>query len=664
MSINNAYDYSEAGFRIFPLYEHINGVCQCHDDECNNPGKHPSINAWNSAPYWSQEQLEAMVEYTITTGFGVCLDDHIVLDIDKKNGGYESYEKLCKNLGIDFEKESGFVVNTGGGGLHIYFTVPNGSDLMAHHKEYPGIDFKSGANGKGSYLVGCGSVHASMQTYERKKGFPQDIGPAPDSILKLLHREKSQNKTYEGVEVSNQEISNLLEYLSPDIEYHEWVKVGMAIHHATNGEGFHLWDEWSHVGEKYAGREQLDRHWHSFGKSNNPVTIGTLINMGYSAGYVRPVTFDHDPSLDLTPDEDETEYQEPPIDHTPAPKPKHVKMLDALLADDDAEMLRVANMQWLIDGLIPAESFGVVFGEPGCGKSFAMVDMACSVSSGEQWQGLDTGDEGLVIYISAEGGNGMRFRKRAWEQKHKRAPLMRVLPMTTIMDDPKDVGQLAQVLQEYKRRVKQPIKMLVVDTLNRSMMGNENDNSDMADFVRGCEKIQHEHKCGVVVVHHSGKDAERGARGASSLKAATDYEIMVGKKEDIITVTHTRAKDVEPIPPVICRAEVVVINGYLDYKGREITSLVPLAANFGDEMRAASLMSERETILLDIIKREAVAAGADDMSCDKSSVKESFGDEIGVSGGALAQALSKNLKLLRDRGMVDYDRHEVKYTAF
>ena len=258
----------------------------------------------------------------------------------------------------------------------------------------------------------------------------------------------------------------------------------------------------------------------------------------------------------------------------------------------------------------------------------------------------------------------MRFRKRAWEQKHRKAPLMRVLPMTTIMDDPKDVGQLVQVLREYKKRIKQPIKMIIVDTLNRSMMGNENDNSDMADFVRGCEKLQHEHNCGVVVVHHSGKDAERGARGASALKAATDFEVMVGKKDDIITVTHTRAKDVEPLPPVICRAEVVVIDGYLDYKGREITSLVPMAANFGDEMRAASMMSERETLLLDIVKREALAAGSADMSCDKAQVRESFGDELGVSGGALAQALSKNLKLLRERGMVEYDRNEIKYTAF
>jgi len=665
MSINQLYDYAEGGFRIFPLWGMVSGKCECHDDECSNPGKHPRVSSWQNSPFNDDEQLDAMSQYLVTTGFGVCLDAHLVLDIDPRNNGDKSFDKLCTDLGIDLRKESQFIVETGGGGWHIYFKVPADQKLMAHHKDYPGVDFKNGTSG-GSFVVGGGSLHASGAEYTFEKGHPQDVDYAPDALLDMLQKREVRNKSLDGVEVSNREIKDALEHLSPDASRDEWVSYGMAIHDATNGEGIYLWDEWSAKGSKYRGFEDIERCWHSFGKSTNPIRIGTLFRDAENAGYIRPVTFDHDPQFDATQSDsvDHDDSAPDDIDEVDAPKPKHVKMLEALLASDDAEMLRVANMQWLIDGLIPAESFGVVFGEPGCGKSFTMVDMACSVASGEQWQGIDTGDEGIVVYISAEGGNGMRFRKRAWEQKHRKAPLMRVLPMTTIMDDPKDVGQLVQVLREYKKRIKQPIKMIVVDTLNRSMMGNENDNSDMADFVRGCEKLQHEHKCGVVVVHHSGKDAERGARGASALKAATDFEVMVGKKDDMITVTHTRAKDVEPLPPVICRAEVVVIEGYLDYKSREITSLVPMAANFGDEMRAASMMSERETLLLDIVKREALAAGSADMSCDKAQVRESFGDELGVSGGALAQALSKNLKLLRDRGMVEYDRNEIKYTAF
>ncbi len=81
-----------------------------------------------------------MLQFTITTGFGVCLDNHLVLDIDPRNGGNESYAKLVKDTGIDYASGSGFVVATGGGGKHIYFSRPEGA-YLTHLSGYPGIDF-------------------------------------------------------------------------------------------------------------------------------------------------------------------------------------------------------------------------------------------------------------------------------------------------------------------------------------------------------------------------------------------------------------------------------------------------------------------------------------------------------------------------------------------
>jgi len=654
MAINQIYDYAEAGFRVFALWGMENGKCECHDPECNDPGKHPRVSSWQNTPFNDDDQLDAINEYLITTGFGVCLDAHLVLDIDPRNGGDESFVRLCNYLELDLREESKFVVETGGGGWHIYFKVPEGYSLVSRNKEYPGIDFKNGTGGS-SFVVGGGSLHVSGLEYSFDKGFPQDTDYAPDKLLQFLKRRETKNKSLDGIEVSNEEIKAALSHLDPDASRDEWVSYGMAIHDATNGEGIQIWDEWSANGTKYRGFDDIDRCWHSFGKSANPIRIGTLFRAAESAGYIRPVTFEHVQSGTDGADSNESndKDEQSSIDDLPAaPKPKHVRMLEALLADDDAEMARISNMAWLIDGLIPAETFGVVFGEPGCGKSFTMVDMACSVASGEQWQGLDTGDEGIVIYVSAEGGNGMRFRKRAWEQKHKRAPLMRVMPMTTIMDDPKDVGSLTQVLREYRRRIDQPIKMVVIDTLNRSMAGNENDNSDMADFVRGCEQIQHDHSCGVVVVHHSGKDAERGARGASALKAATDFEVMVGKKDDVITVTHTRAKDSEPLAPVLCRTEVVTIDGYLDYKGRPITSLVPMPADFGDEMRASLSIKPHEKAVLEILRDMGGRA-------ERADVRAEFSNRTGKRGDTMRQSFLRALKGLKAAMLADYDEDDV-----
>lgn len=656
MSINQIYDYHYAGFRVFALWEiGVDGKCQCNNPECIAPGKHPRNSNWGDTPYQSDEQIDNVYKYVLSTGFGVCLDKHhLVIDIDPRGGGDASFRKLCEDLSLDLEELSGCVVETGGGGKHIYYRLDGATRLMGHHKDYPGIDFKNGTAGA-SFVVGAGSLHASGGVYEFDKGNPDDLTDCPPPLVALLERKETKNKSYEGVEVTNDEIQEIIKVIpNRDEHYDEWIKVGMALHDTTGGsqEGLNLWHQWSMQSAKY-NPELMDQRWHSFGKSSNPVRVGTLFRMAFDEGYIRPVTFDDagDPPPTVSNEDDDEPQQ---------PKPKHVRMLEALLADDDAEMARISNMPWLIDGLIPAETFGVVFGEPGCGKSFTMVDMACSVASGHQWQGMDTGDEGIVIYVSAEGGNGMRFRKRAWEQVNRRAPLMRVMPMATIMDDPKDVGSLTQVLREYKRRIDQPIKMVVIDTLNRSMAGNENDNSDMADFVRGCEQIQSDHSCGVVVVHHSGKDAERGARGASALKAATDFEIMVGKKEDIITVTHTRAKDSEPLAPVVCRAEVVTIEGYVDYKGRPITSLVPMPANFSDEMRASATMSPLEKTAMAIISELCGDAGV----CDRDDAREKFSQETGRKGESLRTGFTKTLSKLRDRGAIEYDRDDIRIDGF
>ena len=89
---NYIYDYLEAGFRIFPLWEITpQGTCGCGDPDCAAIGKHPRIQNWQQVPHWSDEQIETMDEMgQFDTGFGVCVDDHLVIDIDKRNGGFES----------------------------------------------------------------------------------------------------------------------------------------------------------------------------------------------------------------------------------------------------------------------------------------------------------------------------------------------------------------------------------------------------------------------------------------------------------------------------------------------------------------------------------------------------------------------------------------------
>ncbi|KAJ3082598.1 hypothetical protein HK102_001576 [Quaeritorhiza haematococci] len=57
-----------------------------------------------------------------------------------------------------------------------------------------------------------------------------------------------------------------------------WIQVRMAIHHATDGQGMELWDEFSHRVGPYNCRT-LESQWDSF-KNGSGITIGSLIHWG------------------------------------------------------------------------------------------------------------------------------------------------------------------------------------------------------------------------------------------------------------------------------------------------------------------------------------------------------------------------------------------------
>ncbi|AGH16094.1 DNA primase [Vibrio phage pYD21-A] len=319
----NMYDYLDAEFKVFSLYRIVGGVCECGDEDCMAIGKHPRISNWQLGIPYSDEQLEFMESMGhFSTGFGALCNGWVIIDIDPKNGGNASYEKLKADLNMDFEQKSGFVVATGGGGLHIYFRNPVNEKLRTTLKEYPGIDFKSSG-----FVVGCGSLHKSGSFYEDKKGSPDEITDAPTELLELLKRTSSDSEFMAGETADAEQIRAMLDAIDPDIDYESWVHIGMAIHDELSGDGFELWDEWSQNGSKY-NQKEMDFKWHSFGKSNGRVTIGTLIKIAEDHGYLEPVTFT--PTIDtshINP-EDYQKKAEPKEDNEGVEEPVNINSVD------------------------------------------------------------------------------------------------------------------------------------------------------------------------------------------------------------------------------------------------------------------------------------------------------------------------------------------------
>ena len=68
--------------------------------------------------------------------------------------------------------------------------------------------------------------------------------------------------TYEQIDI--EKVISALNQINPDLEYENWIKIGMALKNEFGEEGFDLWDRWSSQGEKYEP-VSMQKKWNSFG---------------------------------------------------------------------------------------------------------------------------------------------------------------------------------------------------------------------------------------------------------------------------------------------------------------------------------------------------------------------------------------------------------------
>jgi hypothetical protein len=206
----------------------------------------------------------------------------------------------------------------------------------------------------------------------------------------------------------------------------------------------------------------------------------------------------------------------------------------------------VLSQAYVVREVIAAASAVLWFGDSNCGKTFLALDLCLHVASNQPWRGHRV-QAGLVVYVAAEGGHGIRNRLAAYRQQAPwtlGAPFA-VLPQTVDLLNPEaDAGLLIESIRAAEEVAGAKVAIVVLDTLARVMTGgNENASEDMSGFIANVDRIRAETGATVIIIHHAGKDATKGARGHSSLRAAVDTEILVEGQEGIRTATVTKQRD-------------------------------------------------------------------------------------------------------------------------
>lgn len=202
----------------------------------------------------------------------------------------------------------------------------------------------------------------------------------------------------------------------------------------------------------------------------------------------------------------------------------------------------------LVENLLDQGSMSVMYGESNTGKTFVAMDIAFHIATGRSWHKNRTA-QGSVLYIAAEGGRGAEDRVTALQKHYRVADVpLALVPCPVNLFTPKhnDIEAILQLITQAEAE-RGPMKLIVVDTLARVMStGNENSGEDMNRLVNNIDHIRNTTKAHLMVVHHSGKDTAKGARGHSSLRAATDTEIEIVEN----TVRTRKQRDMGFAPPI------------------------------------------------------------------------------------------------------------------
>lgn len=248
-----------------------------------------------------------------------------------------------------------------------------------------------------------------------------------------------------------------------------------------------------------------------------------------------------------------------------------------------------APIRWLVKHWLQEQALIMVHGPSGGGKTFAVLDWALHMAAGaDNWNGHKV-KPGTVVYLAGEGHHGLRSRVAAWKQYYRAGSLDMWLSRAGCDLNTADGYQR---VTDAVRALPTVPSLIVIDTLHRFLMGDENSAQDAKTMIDACAGIMREFACSVLLVHHTGvsDEAQHRARGSSAWKGALEIEISIipAKGDQPLQIVQRKSKDAEEAAPIFASLQSVPIDGWLDEDGEQVCSAVIVAEEAPPERKKES----------------------------------------------------------------------------
>jgi hypothetical protein len=218
------------------------------------------------------------------------------------------------------------------------------------------------------------------------------------------------------------------------------------------------------------------------------------------------------------------------------------------------ELIDLPPKKWFLDQVFGAGDIGMIYGAPGCGKTFLVIDMIINLCIGGKWSNKFCVNKPLnVAYCAGEGISGLPSRFESAAKYYN----IKTLNNFTFFSTPPQLyegynsvqGTIKTFVEEWEDRQlmkeAESLDVLVIDTLHTATVSaDENSAQDMGKVLQSCRFVADKLGCAVILVHHTNKGGT-SERGSSAMRGAMDFMIEIKKGNTEVEMICSKLKDGE-----------------------------------------------------------------------------------------------------------------------
>lgn len=548
-ALEAARTFAERGWRPFP---------------CKYMGKQPGVGIrWGTAS--ASEPTDKTLEWWFgrdPVNIGISAKWSGLVFLDDDTGTADAMEKLCEAYGQPVPKT--YRVRTSKG-WHWYFGNPNGLKIRnagqgSFLKDEFGFDVRGNCGGEkdtGGYVIAAGSIHESGHLYVAEDP-DEEVVDLPRWLIELLEVNAAADRedAPEAPRTSEKPLDDRRFTEDQAVTYVQEQAINVlldteeggrnnALNNAAVVVGHFLPEFWD---EEWA-IERLTQLAEEVGLSQEEIgpTIASGLRKGMSEPYTKVEAPDPFDRAGVSSEGEASAYEKElqrerirrqvraELDAEERPK------LSRPFEDYgtwDLDLASVPLPEMAIGKLVPERGVGFLGGPSGSYKSFVAVSLGITLAYGGF--AMDNPEFAVkrprkVLYVAAEGSEGVALRTRAARHKAKITKEREFMVYRRAIDltSKYDFANLVEFVLSHG------FEFIIVDTFRQTTIGvNENANDEVGVVLARLIGLRDEHDIGSMLLDHTNKSAQGLADlgGAGAKRANSDYVLMV----DLPGVSRTK----------------------------------------------------------------------------------------------------------------------------